>query len=118
MIIKGKGYVGRREEGYYFLLLLVITTATTIPIMIKMMRQMMKQIQRFLRAARAESTAFSVCWTLRNQETSVSENRSGSDKHKPCFQILISHLCLSFDDVDSLVLLFNEYTHLRKHDSS
>ena len=42
------------------LMLLLTTTPTTIPITARTMRVMKKQIQRFLRAARAEFTAFSV----------------------------------------------------------
>ncbi len=34
------------------------------PMIIRMMRVMKKQIHRFLRAARAETTALSVCCTL------------------------------------------------------
>lgn len=42
------------------LMFLVTSMATTIAMMITITRMMKKQIQRFLRAARAESTAFAV----------------------------------------------------------
>jgi hypothetical protein len=41
-------------------MLLVTTTATTMATMARMTKVRMKQIHRFLRAARADTTAFSV----------------------------------------------------------
>ena len=50
----------------FFLALLDTTTPTTMPTIARMMRMMMKQIQRFLRAALAETTALSVCLRLKH----------------------------------------------------
>jgi hypothetical protein len=58
---------------YGFLLLLVLTTwtATTTATMMRMMRMMKKHIHRFFLAARAESTAFSVCWRLKHDSMRI-----------------------------------------------
>src|SRR5882762_8700149 len=48
------------KERLHFLRLLVTTTATTMATIARMTKVRMKQIHRFLRAARADTTAFSV----------------------------------------------------------
>jgi len=58
-----------------FLLLLMTTTATTTAITIRTMRIMKKQIHRFLRAARADTTALSVYCRLKQGKVRQSCNR-------------------------------------------
>ena len=52
------------ECGHFLGLFVRMTTATMMAMTMRMRMQMKKQIHRFFRAARAESTALSVCWTL------------------------------------------------------
>lgn len=73
---KAKVETDRRRVDGYFLLLLVTTTPATIAATITSKRMKRpKQIHRFLRAARADTTALSVCSTLRdrvgNRETAT-----------------------------------------------
>lgn len=51
---------GRKKIVAIYFLFCRTTTATTMAMMMRITMQRMKQIQRFLRADRAESTAFEV----------------------------------------------------------
>lgn len=70
---------------------------------------MKKHIQRFLRAARADTTAFSVYPRLiKNKRVKGKQDRGDT----PGFCIPLYRISLRFYRVYCLVLLFNEYTHL------
>jgi hypothetical protein len=114
--------IGNRaaQHSHHELLLLLLSlfcTAreTKTPIMMaataSTMRTMMKQIHRFLRAARADITALSVSCTLR--ETILGVMCWARDYHdlRSCC-VFISGLSLCLDIVDNLALSFNENTHL------
>lgn len=94
------------------LMFLVTSMATTIAMMITITRMMKKQIQRFLRAARAESTAFEVYCKLFKLRSETSALSSG--RHEPNLRVLFYSCRLSFNGIYCLVLLFNEDAHLIK----
>ena len=94
------------------LIFLVTSMATTIAMMITITRMMKKQIQRFLRAARAESTAFEVYCKLFKLGSETSALSSG--RHEPNLRVLFYTCRLSFNGIYCLVLLFNEDAHLIK----
>lgn len=87
-----------------------ISMARAIAMMITTTRMMKKQIQRFLRAARAESTALEVYCKLFKLRSEISALSSG--RHEPNLRVLFYSCCLSFNGIYCLVLLFNEDTHL------
>lgn len=74
----------------------------------------MKQIHRFLRAARADATALSVCCKLYIQ--SVCQNMTWATakpvRNSPDFRVLLNIHGRGLDSVDGIVLLLNKDTHL------
>lgn len=74
-----------RQLNLWFTLLLT-TTPTTTPTMMRTMRQMKKHIQRFLRAARAETTAFSVYPRLEEWVKALTDD----ENHKLAYPASVS----------------------------
>ena len=72
----------------------------------------MKQIHRFFLAARAESTAFSVCLYLPQRS---AQSQTMTKIHLRSLGVLLDVVCLSLDCVDDFILLFNQDAHLRSN---
>lgn len=72
-----------------------------------------KQIHRFLRAARADATALSVCSTLNNNVN--SGERVVPERDAPLGSILLDVMGRILDVVYRLILLVDQDAHLQSH---
>jgi hypothetical protein len=94
----------------YLPLLFLTTMATTMAIIAMMRSERKKQIHRFLRAERAELTAFPV-WVRLQKCLETVQLFQG--KHLPGFHVFFDAFCCCLDRVDSFILLFHQHAHLK-----
>jgi hypothetical protein len=98
------------KQMFYLPLLFLTTTTTIMAIIARMRSERKKQIHRFLRAERAELTAFPVWWRLQKYLETVQLFQG---RHLPRFHIFFDYFCCCLDRVDSFVLLFHQHAHLK-----